>query len=269
MAAADTAVQASVRASYTAFERVMADWQRQIIAWRCGLSPELRKRYGAPANWNCRDIKLIVNRVAFDQLGPERAEALNAVDTRLKLPADQVDAVIAAGRDALRANPTFREFLRGMAGRGAAPPHARAGRAAVDSGGGRCRTARASFVRGRPVVRPGRVQLADGARAGRSRPCFLMIGRSRGRCQELLQRPRFGLRLGFGGTPLENTVIFCTSAGIGPRKSMPASWISSLTCWKPISASPLRITVATGTPGPVSLALALISSAMPIFSNRL
>ena len=30
---------------------------------------------------------------------------LNAVDTRLKLPADQVDAVIAAGRDALRVNP--------------------------------------------------------------------------------------------------------------------------------------------------------------------
>ncbi len=96
MAASDTALQASVRASYTAFERVMSDWQRQIVAWRCGLSPELRKRYGAPANWNCRDIKLIVSRVAFEQLGPERARALNAVDTRLKLPADQVDAVIAA-----------------------------------------------------------------------------------------------------------------------------------------------------------------------------
>ena len=44
-AASDTAVQASVRSSYTAFERMMADWQRQVIAWRCGLSPELRKRY--------------------------------------------------------------------------------------------------------------------------------------------------------------------------------------------------------------------------------
>ena len=36
---------------------------------------------------------------------------LNAVDTRFKLPAEQVDAVIAAGRDALRVNPKFREFL--------------------------------------------------------------------------------------------------------------------------------------------------------------
>ena len=120
-AASDTALQASVRASYTAFERIMADWQRQITAWRCGLSEPQRKRFGAPANWNCRDIKLMVSRVAFDQLGPERAKMLNAVDTRLKLPADQVDAVIAAGHDALRANPTFRDFLKGIAVPGAPP----------------------------------------------------------------------------------------------------------------------------------------------------
>lgn len=122
MAAADTAVQASVRASYTAFERTMSDWQRQLISWRCGLSADQRKRYGAPANWNCRDLKVFVNRVGFDQLGTQRAAALNAVDTRLKLPTDQVDAVIAAGRDALRINPTFRDFLRGMGGRPMLPP---------------------------------------------------------------------------------------------------------------------------------------------------
>jgi NTE family protein len=121
MAAADTAVQASVRASYTAFERIMSDWQRQLIGWRCGLSTEQRKRYGAPANWNCRDLKIIVNRVGFDQLGPERAKMLNAVDTRLKLPVEEVDAVIAAGRDALRINPAFRDFLKGMGPHAPAP----------------------------------------------------------------------------------------------------------------------------------------------------
>jgi NTE family protein len=63
-----------------------------------------------------------VNRVGFDQLGAQRAAMLNAVDTRLKLPTDQVDAVIAAGRDALRINPTFRDFLRGMGGRPMSPP---------------------------------------------------------------------------------------------------------------------------------------------------
>ena len=82
----------------------------------------------------------IVNRVGFDQLGPERAKALNAVDTRFKLPAEQVDAVIAAGRDALRANPTYREFL------GAAPradPAERAASAAERAGRGRAVAGRA------------------------------------------------------------------------------------------------------------------------------
>ena len=45
MAAADTAVAASVNAGFTAFERSMVDWQRQLVAWRCGLSPEQRAKY--------------------------------------------------------------------------------------------------------------------------------------------------------------------------------------------------------------------------------
>ena len=45
------------------------------------------------------------------QLGPERAAALNAVETSLKLPADQVEMLIAAGRDALKTNTAFRQFL--------------------------------------------------------------------------------------------------------------------------------------------------------------
>ncbi len=36
---------------------------------------------------------------------------LNAVPSRFKLPADQVDALIGAGGDALRGNPVFQEFL--------------------------------------------------------------------------------------------------------------------------------------------------------------
>ena len=122
MAAADTAVQASVRASYTAFQTIMSDWQRQLISWRCGLSAEQRKRYGAPANWNCRDIRLSLTRVAFDQLGPERAKVLNAVDTRLKLPADQVDVVISAGRDALAVNPVYRDLLKAIGGKSQPAP---------------------------------------------------------------------------------------------------------------------------------------------------
>jgi NTE family protein len=95
----------------------MHDWQAELIRWRCGLSPELRKRAKAPENWNCRDLKISVNRVGFEQLGPERAKYLNAVDTRFKLPTDQVDVVIESGHDALRANPIFGDFLSGVGSR--------------------------------------------------------------------------------------------------------------------------------------------------------
>jgi NTE family protein len=121
-AASDTALSASVRASYTAFQAILNDYQRQLVNWRCGLSPEQRKRYGAGPNWNCRDIKLVLTRVAFDQLGPARAKVLNAVDTRFKLPVDQVDAVITAGRDALAANPQYRDFLKGLGARAPQQP---------------------------------------------------------------------------------------------------------------------------------------------------
>lgn len=113
-AAADTAIDASVGAGYTAFERTMADWQSSLIRWRCGLSAADRARYGAPRGWNCHDLKLFVGRLGFDQLDPARAAGLDAVPTRFHLPPQQVDEVIAAGRDALRASPVFRAFAGSM-----------------------------------------------------------------------------------------------------------------------------------------------------------
>ena len=46
MAAADTATEAALRASFTAFESTMADWQQQLVRWRCGLSAAQRQRFG-------------------------------------------------------------------------------------------------------------------------------------------------------------------------------------------------------------------------------
>jgi NTE family protein len=114
VAAADTAMVASVHASYTAFDRTMAEWQSALVRWRCGLSAAERQRLGAPVNWDCRDLKAFVTRVGFDQLGAERAARLDAVPTSFRLPEETVDTVIAAGRDALRANPTYAAFLKSL-----------------------------------------------------------------------------------------------------------------------------------------------------------
>jgi NTE family protein len=126
MAAADTAVAASVNAGFTAFERTVQDWQNQLVRWRCGLSAQQRQNLHAPSGWNCRDLKFYVGRIDFEQLGPDRAKALNAVDTRFQLPEDQVDMVIAAGHDALRTDRVFNDFIASIGGgkrrRPIAPP---------------------------------------------------------------------------------------------------------------------------------------------------
>jgi NTE family protein len=110
-AASDTATESGAVGSYSAFEDTMNQWQERLVKWRCGLSPADRHRYGAPAGWNCRDVKLFLTRLAFDQLGPERSAALNAVETRFKLPPEQVEMLIAAGHDVLLTNGVFRKFL--------------------------------------------------------------------------------------------------------------------------------------------------------------
>ena len=71
-----------------------------------------RRSCGPPPGWNCRDVRLYLARLSFDQLGQERAAALNTIETRFKLPPDQVDMLINAGRDALKTNPVFRSFLK-------------------------------------------------------------------------------------------------------------------------------------------------------------
>jgi hypothetical protein len=113
-AAVDTTMDASVGASYTAFDRTMNDWQAALVRWRCGLSAADRAKFGVGANWNCRDLKFFVGRLGFDQLEASRATDLEAIPTRFQLPADQVDNLIAAGRDSLRASPAFRSFAGSM-----------------------------------------------------------------------------------------------------------------------------------------------------------
>jgi NTE family protein len=129
-AASDTATESGAVGSYSAFQDTMAEWQDALINWRCKLPAADRRRYGAPAGWNCRDVKIFVGRVAFDQLGPERAAKLNAVETAFKLPPDQVELLIAAGRDALKGNSVFNSFLGSIGA-----PRAR-GRPIVSSPGG-------------------------------------------------------------------------------------------------------------------------------------
>lgn len=109
-----SSMAASLDAVYTVFNRTMSDWRTSLVRWRCQLSAADRARLGAGPHWNCQDVQFFVGRLGFDQLGPEREEALNKVPTRFQLPAAQVDSLIAAGRDALRDSATLRTFAKSL-----------------------------------------------------------------------------------------------------------------------------------------------------------
>jgi NTE family protein len=113
-AASDTATESGAVGSYSAFQDTMEEWKKTLINWRCRLSPTDRAKFHAPSGWNCRDIQFFMGRVAFEQLGPERAVALNAVETRFTLPPDQVDMLITAGRDALSTSNAFHAFIKSL-----------------------------------------------------------------------------------------------------------------------------------------------------------
>src|SRR6516164_3058889 len=119
MATSDTATESGAIGSYSAFDATMSDWRKTLVSWRCGLSEADRQRFGAPPGWNCRDVEFYISKISFDALGPDRAAALNRVETRFQLPPDQIDMLVTAGRDALNTNAKFRAFLTSL---GRAPP---------------------------------------------------------------------------------------------------------------------------------------------------
>jgi NTE family protein len=117
MSIATSAMAAASRSGYDSMRGELRLWETELIEWRCALPlSEVRKLRGTTGGWDCRDVKLFVGEASFASLPTEMRDRLYAVPTRLKLPAEQVDMVIAAGRQATRATPEFNGFLASLAG---------------------------------------------------------------------------------------------------------------------------------------------------------
>lgn len=114
-AVTDTMIKSSSRAAFDAFRQTFKVWRDDLVRWRCRLSmAQIEKLRGTLKGWRCNDVSFYVGELAFDQLGPVRSKELSAIPSRFKLPADQVDTLIDAGRQALRNNGQFQQFLRGV-----------------------------------------------------------------------------------------------------------------------------------------------------------
>ena len=89
----------------------MRNWQDEIVRFRCALVRERQDAIRAlnPA-WRCDDVSFTVTQVSFADFPEREQAALSAIPTRLKLPAETIDQLIAAGTCAVKANPAIGKF---------------------------------------------------------------------------------------------------------------------------------------------------------------
>ena len=74
-----------------------------------GLPPE--RHLPAGRAWRCDDLRFFVGTVSPESLPPERATRLRDMPTRLVLSPADVDAAIAAGRDAAQGSAALKAYL--------------------------------------------------------------------------------------------------------------------------------------------------------------
>lgn len=114
-AAVDTAIESTMRMSYAYFVPMMRNWERDLVTWRCSLPDERKAALRAlDPEWRCEDIRFSVTQISFADLPEADEAALNAIPTRLKLPTDQIDRLIAAGREAVARDSGVRRFSAEM-----------------------------------------------------------------------------------------------------------------------------------------------------------
>lgn len=112
MAATDSAIDSAARVGFDAFRKMMHEWQASVVEFRCGLAlPEVARLRGSAEGWNCQDLQFHFGLISFADLGSTREAELNAIPTRLALPAKSVDEAIKAGFDATRSNVTLKTYL--------------------------------------------------------------------------------------------------------------------------------------------------------------
>jgi NTE family protein len=110
-AAVDTAIESTMRMSYAYFVPMVRNWERDIVTYRCSL-PDERKAALVALNpdWRCEDLRFEVTQLSFADLPEAEEAALNAIPTRLKLPAEQIDQLVAAARRAVAGDAVVRRF---------------------------------------------------------------------------------------------------------------------------------------------------------------
>jgi NTE family protein len=112
-AAMDGAINTSKRRAYDAFRDTIAAWERDVRAYRCAL-PRTKAAELARGirGWDCRDVHFAVDMISFADLDQRQGSRLASIETRVSLPPEVIDALIAGGRQAVKSNAVARKLSR-------------------------------------------------------------------------------------------------------------------------------------------------------------
>ncbi|TPJ75082.1 patatin-like phospholipase family protein [Mesorhizobium sp. B2-7-1] len=120
-----TTLAASVRDEFDALTLAVSQWKGELVRFRCGLPASTVSAYrGSAAGWNCRDVRLVVQHLSFADVDPAMQAKLNDIPTRLRLPVDQVDLAIEAGRKTIEVNPDIKAAVTAIQARAGVRPAA-------------------------------------------------------------------------------------------------------------------------------------------------
>ncbi len=108
----DLSIDASKRMALEAFAARLDKWRRELVAFRCGLDEAQAAGLGAGEGWDCNELTMTLDVIAFHDLGEIDGPALGDMATAVSLPGEQIDALIAGGRRAVRENAALQALKR-------------------------------------------------------------------------------------------------------------------------------------------------------------
>jgi len=97
-------INAPKRAAADAFASTLVDWKRDLVTYRCALSPDEATRLGAGPGWDCKDVEFKFDMISFADLPQAQFEKLGAAPTQVSLPKELVDDLITGGRQVVETN---------------------------------------------------------------------------------------------------------------------------------------------------------------------
>lgn len=106
------AVNAPKRAAADALRDTLQSWRQDTVAWRCSLPTEDAQQLGAPPGWDCKDLTVRMDVIAFADLKDKRFATLGKAATAVSLPKKDIDALIEGGRQVVVQNELIQRLAR-------------------------------------------------------------------------------------------------------------------------------------------------------------